>query len=138
MADAAILTETITPYRVIGRPFTRETASEAGKLGGKARQAQIRAETPDAQQAAQAQEKRETISFAHIHAREIEKLIAATLKEIKACTVAKDKQALAMTLDKLYGTWADLTGFERRGVSRGTKRKSNSNLSDLHETPVDQ
>lgn len=138
MADATVLIDQVTPYRVIGRPFTRENASEMGKRGGVARQAQIRSDLPDAKQAAEAQSKRETSGFAATHARWIEKLIAATLTEIRACTVAKDKQALAMTLDKLYGTWADLTGFARRPVSRGTKRRSSASLSDVPESPNEQ
>lgn len=81
----------------------------------------------------------ETIETFNItRARIVERMIDKTLAQYANATQPRDQQALAMALDRLYGTWADLTGFERRGVSRGTKRRTSNPLSDLHESPPDQ
>ena len=65
-------------------------------------------------------------------------MIDRTMRDYESAATPRDKQALAMALDRLYGTWADMTGHERRAVSRGSKRRPSQTLSDLGEQPQDQ
>jgi hypothetical protein len=57
-------------------------------------------------------------------AREIEMMIDQTMKAYVEADLPRDKQALAMSLDRLFGTWALLTGHERPGVRRSAKPRA--------------
>lgn len=74
-------------------------------------------------------------TFAITRARMIERLIDRILKQLAQTEDAREQQAKAMALDRLYGTWADLTGFERRGVSRGKKRKAGIDSPAMVDQP---
>ena len=76
--------------------------------------------------------------FITTRARKIEKLIDRLLAQLADCSDAKEQQAKSMALDRLFGAYAYMTGLERPGVSRGTKRRTVNPLSDLHESPPDQ
>jgi len=71
-------------------------------------------------------------------ARRIERLIDQVIKELAATSDAKEQQAKATALDRLYGTWADMTGHERRGVSKTRKRRAQDPRYDLQLEPVEQ
>lgn len=68
-------------------------------------------------------------------ARTMEKLIDKTLAQYAKSTDAKEQQALAMALDRLYGTWADMTGHERRAVGKNKKKKPAFDESGMLDTP---
>lgn len=53
--------------------------------------------------------------------RTMERLIGQTVAAFKIAEEPRDMQALAMALDRLYGTWSLLTGHERPGVRRPQK-----------------
>ena len=48
----------------------------------------------------------------------IDALIGQTITKFSKTRDPREMQALAMALDRLYGTWALLTGHERPGVRR--------------------
>ncbi len=63
-------------------------------------------------------------SFNFTRAQVMEGLIDKTLKDYASAIQPRDRQCLATALDRLYQTYADMTGHERRAVSRGTKRRA--------------
>lgn len=122
------------------------TAQNARELQAKAAEARTRNRLAREAMATQAQTappigetmRIVAVSFVTTRARRIEKLIDLLLSEMASCEDSKAQQAKATALDKLYQTYADMTGIERRGVSRGTKRRPSQSLSDLPESPEDQ
>lgn len=129
MGEASVITETITPYTVKpGRfpPFTTQNARMFALKSAEARRAKREAQAaiqPANGQQAQAKPNLNP-SFISTRARKLEKLIDGILTQLATTDDAKEQQAKAMALDRLFGAYAYMTGLERPGVSRGSKRRS--------------
>lgn len=115
--------------------FTSANASDMAKRSAEARAANLAAKTPEAREAQLANIQRETSGYAITRARTIERMIDATTRKYNQAETAKDRQAEAMALDRLYGIWADLTGFERRGVSRGKRKARQDSGTGMLDQP---
>lgn len=62
-------------------------------------------------------------------------MIDKTMHDYESAAAPRDKQALAMAIDRLFGTYAYMTGLERPGVSRGRKKKPTFEQSGMLDTP---
>lgn len=138
-----MLVESLEPVEIsqrTGKPkrkapphaFTKEMAKEMAAKAHKARRANQEARDANLSEQAKpepalqianvvAKPQITPLSFNVSRAKRIQTMIDETMADYRAAESPRDKQALAMALDRLYGTWADLTGFERRGIAKARK-----------------